>query len=160
MNIFLIGMPLVGKSLIGKLLATRLGYNFIDTDEVLISRDVSLQFSKKHEKQFRHHEKLVYQLDFGSNTVVATGGGVVYDEENFTFLRGLTIYLKTSISELSYRQIKYNHPVYKIYKLNKLYNKRSPIYEKYAQLVIDTTGLDANEVVENIYEKIKENLNH
>lgn len=160
MKIYLIGMPLSGKSLIGKLLSIKLNYRFIDTDEELKKIGVSFNFNKKNEQEFRELETTIYQKDFGDNIVIATGGGIVTREENFNSVSGLVVFLNPTIYELNFRNLKYKHPIYSLYSVKTLFKRRYPIYQKYANLVINTNGRDALDIVKEIYEKVKKNISN
>jgi shikimate kinase len=104
-NIFLIGPMGSGKTTIGKHLAKRLGLDFYDCDhelERLTGASVSLIFDLEGEEGFRSREtSLLDQLTAKNGVLVATGGGVVCNEENRLMLRsrGFVVYLKTGVNE-------------------------------------------------------------
>ena len=80
-NIFLIGMMGAGKSTVGKLLAQKLGYNFLDTDPLIekcAGKSIPEIFAKDGEETFRDLEQQVLsQVSAYTRLVVATGGGIV-----------------------------------------------------------------------------------
>ena len=94
-----------GKTTIGKHLAKRLGLDFYDCDhelERLTGASVSLIFDLEGEEGFRSREtSLLDQLTAKNGVLVATGGGVVCNEENRLMLRsrGFVVYLKTGVDE-------------------------------------------------------------
>lgn len=96
-NIILIGFMGTGKSSLGRRLARRLGYKFIDTDsaiEKVTGKTVAQIFRKDGEIRFRSEEKLqVRKLSGQSGLVVATGGGTVLDQENVDLLKQNGIFI-------------------------------------------------------------------
>lgn len=102
MKIFIVGYMLSGKSTIGKQLAKRLNYTFIDTDkeiEMHYKLSVSDVFKKYGEEVFRLLErKILLSLEKEDNIVVSTGGGLVCFNDNMKWVKenGLSIYLKLS----------------------------------------------------------------
>jgi shikimate kinase len=109
MLLFLIGFMGSGKSTLGKRLAKKLGYEFIDMDELLEEREglsVSEIFSKKGEKYFRSLEnELIRSFDKQKKTVIATGGGAPCHDDNMKLMneKGITVYLKMSPGGLASR---------------------------------------------------------
>jgi len=98
-NIVLFGFMGSGKSTLGRRLAKRLGYTFIDTDnaiEEVTGKTVEQIFHTDGEKRFRSEEKLlVRKLAGQSRLVIATGGGMVLEQENVEILKqnGVLIWL-------------------------------------------------------------------
>src|SRR6188768_135637 len=99
MLIFLIGLPGSGKTTLGKQLAERLGYAFVDTDEEIVKREgrsIPDIFTQDGEDKFRLMEKEVLEELVGkTNTVVSTGGGLPCFHQNMFMIRnkGMAIYL-------------------------------------------------------------------
>ena len=98
LNVYLIGMMGVGKTTIGPLLATQLGYQFFDTDAVVeqvSGQAIGQIFAESGEASFRELETAVLgQLASYTRKVIATGGGIVLRSDNWQFLRyGLVIWL-------------------------------------------------------------------
>ena len=91
MNIVLLGLMGVGKTTYGKLLATRLGRTFVDTDDLVIQRSgnsIKEIFEKHSEEHFRNIEqKVVEELSQQDNLVIATGGGVIAHEPSVKKLK-------------------------------------------------------------------------
>ncbi|MCG0278418.1 MAG: shikimate kinase [Thermanaeromonas sp.] len=85
-NIVLVGFMASGKTTVGRLLATYLGWEFVDTDievEKVAGSSIPAIFSQKGEAYFRQVEKeVITRVVAGSRKVIATGGGVVSDPEN------------------------------------------------------------------------------
>lgn len=90
-NIVLIGMPASGKSTVGKLLAERLGFDFVDTDEEIVrtsGRSIPELFTSRGEAGFRDLEAAaIRDAGMKNHTVVATGGGAILRKENIEALR-------------------------------------------------------------------------
>ncbi len=142
-NIVLIGMPGSGKSTVGKLLSDRLGREFIDTDSEIVKKDgreIPQIFSESGEKYFRELESQVLE-EVGklSGKVIATGGGVVKNYENYFSLKcnGIIFYLLRSIDKLCME----DRPLSKdIQTVEKLYNERKDLYKKFADFTVDNNG--------------------
>lgn len=152
-NIALIGMPSSGKSTVGKLLASKVGKQFIDTDEEIIKRegiDISEIFQKHGESYFRELEaKTVGEVSKFNGFVIATGGGAILKEENVRALRqnGKLYFLDRDIDLLmptSSRPTASSKEAIK-----KRYNERYEIYKKSADASISANG-KVSEVVDLI----------
>ena len=108
-NLVLVGPMGCGKTTVGRLIADRLRWEFIDTDRLIeetTGYSITALFAEKGEAYFRYVEKeLISRLTRKKQTVVATGGGAVLEEENRRVLRsiGLVFYLKTSAGVLAGR---------------------------------------------------------
>ena len=90
-NIVLIGLMGAGKSTIGKNLANRIGWTFVDTDQLVEKRcgtTISVIFEVEGEKGFRNREKkIIVEVMNKKKQVIATGGGAPIQLENRDFLR-------------------------------------------------------------------------
>ena len=108
-RIFLIGYMGSGKTTIGKLLATRLNYSFVDMDahiEKKYFKTVSQIFAELGEAEFRLIEqKCLHELAEFDNVIISTGGGApcFFDNMQFMNATGLTFYLKFSSTQLANR---------------------------------------------------------
>ena len=163
MNIVLIGMPASGKSTVGVILAKVLGMNFIDTDLVIQNREEALLHeiikSKGVEGFLKCEEEAVLSLDT-DNSVIATGGSVVYSEKGMKHLSeaGKVVYLKVDKKELFSRLKNINERGVVLRggeSLEEMYDERSVLYEKYAELVIE----EVNSSIEDTVGKIIDSLN-
>ena len=108
-NIILVGPMGSGKTTVGRILATKLGWRFIDTDKLIVEqtgKEISDLFQERGEVYFRQVEKeIISHLPQVSRTVIATGGGAVIDRTNYLLIKenGLVYYLKASPSVLARR---------------------------------------------------------
>ena len=161
-NIVLIGMPGAGKSTIGVILAKALLYAFSDTALIIQSKygmSLSEIINKDGTEAFLKIENDVIAGCTFSNCVVATGGSAVYGEEAMKKLRenGTVVYLKLPVSELEKRLSNIHTRGVAMKKgetIADLYEKRRPLYEKYADITLDCYGLTAEECVEKIISNI------
>lgn len=159
-NIVLIGMPGSGKSTIGVVLAKILNYDFVDVDLVIQQRcDKTLQrlIDALGPAGFIDVENEVLKsLDF-QHTVISTGGSAVYSHDAIEHLarEGVIVYLQVGLPELERRLADFSERgvVMKqegAMSLEALYAERVPLYEEYADVMIDIDGLSitdaANEV--------------
>ena len=163
-NITLIGMPGAGKSTIGVVLAKVLGYQFLDSD-LLIQKQEKRRLSEIIEEEgykgFIDVENRVNASIEAENTVIATGGSVVYCEEAMEHLKsiGTVVYLKLSLNALSKRlgNLKGRGVLLREGQtLTNLYEERTPLYEKYADIVIDEEGKDLEASLEILLKTLKE----
>lgn len=161
-NIVLIGMPAVGKSTVGVILAKLLGYSFVDTDLVIQEKEKKLLrdiISEKGIDGFIETEERILSGLSVKNSVISTGGSVVYGKKAMANLRknSVVIYLKLDYSKLKYRLHNIRNRGVVIREgqsLSALYKERVPLYEKYSDIIIDENGCN----IEKTIEKIKEQL--
>ena len=108
-RIFLIGYMGSGKTTIGKLLAKKLGYSFIDMDHHIEEKQfktISQIFKEKGEEEFRRLEQnCLHEVADFENVIISTGGGApcFFDNMDYMNSHGLTIYLKLTAEELAVR---------------------------------------------------------
>ena len=152
-NIVLIGMPASGKSTAGVILAKMLGMDFVDTDLVIqqlekaLLRDLIEEYGV--EGFMEREEKAVLSVS-PVNTVIATGGSVVYSEKAMRHLSsiGTVVYLKVAEDELLRRlhDIRERGVVLKDGETFKeMFDSRSILYERYADITIEegSAGIEA-----------------
>lgn len=162
-NVVLIGMPWSGKSTIGVLLAKSLQWNFIDTD-LLIQSDMGKSLQQIIDEQgvdkFRHIEEQYVLSIHPEKCVIATGGSVVYSNKAMEYLNnlGIIIYLKYPFEEINRRAKSVDERGLvraKGQTLFDLYQERTPLYERWAEISIECNQQNHEQVVENILSVIK-----
>jgi len=144
MNIVLIGMPGSGKSTVGVVLAKRLGYEFVDSDLVIQKRTGRLLHELIEENGIEGFWKIENDVNASidtDNSIIATGGSVIYGEEAMQHLgeNGTMVYLQISYDELKERLGDLNARGVTLRQgqtLKDLYEERIPLYEKYADITI------------------------
>ena len=154
LNIVLIGMPGVGKSTVGVLLAKRLGYNFIDTDLILQSEQKSrLQeiISRVGLAEFKRLEADVMCSLVATHSVIATGGSAGYSARAMEKLQqlGQLVFIDLPLAELQSRVNDMDTRGLVIgpgESYEELYNERQPLYRKYAEVTVSGEGRTVEEV--------------
>lgn len=163
-NIVLIGMPGVGKSTAGVVLAKVLGYRFIDAD-LLIQQEENRLLHEIIEQEgteaFLEIENRVNANITAKKAVIATGGSVVYGREAMTHLSsiGTVVYLKLPFENLRKRlhNIQGRGVVLKEgQSLWDLYQEREPLYERYADLVVEEADLDVEQTIAIIVKEYRD----
>ena len=162
-NIVLIGMPGVGKSTIGVVLAKQLGYQFVDADLLIQEQEKRLLkeiISEEGVDGFLKVENRVNASIQTEHAVISTGGSVIYGKEAMEHLKaiGTVVYLKLSFDALKrrLRNLKDRGVVLRDGQtLRDLYEERTPLYEKYADLVITEDGLDIEQTREALELKLR-----
>ncbi len=171
MNIVLCGMPMSGKTTIGKMLSEKLCLNFIDID-VLIE-DAYAKTNGKYksnrqifldhgEKYFRVLEKeQIASITHVKESVIATGGGAICDHENVPILRsiGRVVYLHATLEVLWRRIGSRNIPAYLEDSDPKkdfygVLEQRVPLYKACAHFTIDIDVLTKEQIVEEINKRL------
>ena len=163
-NIVLIGMPGVGKSTVGVILAKVWGYQFIDADLVIQKRENRLLHEIISEEGLDGFLKAeenanVYIAQNEEKSIVATGGSVVYCEKAMQELKktGRVIYLELEYDQLKKRlgNLKGRGVVLKDGQdLRGLYEERIPLYEKYADLTVNEKNLDVEQTLQKIVDRL------
>ena len=161
MNVAVYGFMGVGKTTSGALLAEALGYEFIDMDNEIERRTgktIPEIFMDDGEARFRELERdLVRELSGKDGYVIGCGGGALADLVNTEALRvsSTLVYLTASVDEILERTGKESHrPLLKVddprKTIEELIAKRRPVYERYAEVTIDTTDKTSKEVADEI----------
>ena len=162
-NIILVGMPTSGKSTVGVILAKILGYNFVDADIVIQKKDgrrLSEIIEQEGVDGFIEIENKINAGIETEKTVIATGGSVVYGTEAMEHYKniGKVVYLKVGMDVLTrrLRDVKQRGVVMRPgQSLISLYNERSVLYEKYADITIDEKNNTMEEVVTDLVAALK-----
>ncbi|HNA98848.1 MAG TPA: shikimate kinase [Marmoricola sp.] len=160
----LIGTMGAGKTTVGRKLAQRLGVGFRDTDhdvEETAGRSVSDIFVDSGEAAFRELESAAVARALADHDgVLALGGGAVLDPATQQLLKGhRVLFLKVGISDAAARVgLGVSRPMLLGNvrgRVRQLIEERTPIYESVATMVLDTSGLDPDQVVELALQMVK-----
>ncbi|MDE7325475.1 MAG: shikimate kinase [Lachnospiraceae bacterium] len=162
-NVILIGMPGAGKSTLGVVLAKTLGFRFLDSDLLIQEREGALLceiIEQKGLDGFLSIEEEVNASIEAENTVIATGGSAVYGARAMEHLKGIgtVIYIRLSLQEIISRVGDVKHRGIALRKgqsFSQLYEQRCPLYEKYADIVIDAEGLSIEKLVKMMGNRLK-----
>ncbi|SEA19119.1 shikimate kinase [Pseudobutyrivibrio sp. ACV-2] len=162
-NVVLIGMPGVGKSTLGVVLAKELGFEFVDADLLIQKRENRLLKEIIAEDGVDGFLKIENDVNASINTdktVIATGGSVIYGAEAMEHLKeiGTVVYLKLDYETLDSRlgSLKGRGVVLKDGQtLKSLYEERIPLYEKYADLIVDEQGLNLEETLTSVLKSLR-----
>lgn len=157
-NIVLIGMPGVGKSTIGVILAKELGYQFMDTDLIIQKKENRLLREIIEQEGVDGFLDVENQVNSGieaERTVIATGGSAVYGREAMKHFReiGTIIYLRLSFKKLRERlgNLRGRGVVLKENQsLRDIFEERSVLYQQYADVIIDEENKDIESTLREI----------
>jgi shikimate kinase len=162
MNIVLIGMPGSGKSTIGKKLAKKLNYEFVDVDDLIVrdtQMDLQSYIDRFGDEDFlRVEEEAVLDLDV-QNCVIAPGGSIVYSQKAISHLKknSVIIFLDLSVRTLESRITDPDKRgiVYLRKKpYEELFHERRVLCKKYSDITLDVDGLTVEQVVRRIGERL------
>lgn len=164
-NVILIGMPGVGKSTIGVVLAKKLGFQFIDSDILIQSKEKRMLKDIIREEGldgFLEIEEEVNATVEIENVVLATGGSVVYRQRAMEHLKsiGTIVYLKVGYEELAKRLGNLQERGVALkpgQTLRDLYDERCPLYEKYADIIVDEERMGLDETLDKVLYKLTKN---
>ena len=162
-NIILIGMPAVGKSTVGVVVAKRIGYEFIDTDLLIQKQEKRLLkeiIAQEGNDRFLEIENQVNRDLEAEYAVISPGGSVVYCEEAMKHFKeiGIVIYLHASYEDI-YKRITNARNRGVVLKENQtlrdLYNEREKLFEKYADYTVSEEGLSLEETIDEVLELVE-----
>lgn len=156
-------MPGAGKSTVGVILAKLMGYKFIDSDLLIQRQEESLLkdiIKEKGLEGFIEIENKVNSEIKAEETIIATGGSVIYGKEAMSHLSniGTVIYIKLSMENLKDRlgNMKQRGVALKRgQNLEDLYEERTPLYEKYSDIIVNSDGKSIEELLNIIIEKVR-----
>lgn len=166
-NIVLIGLMGCGKSSVGRIVANMLGFQFVDTDHLLIEAagcSIPEIFAREGEAGFRARESAVLRRLLGKrHCVIATGGGIVTQARNRPLLRhlGFLTWLEAAPALLARRTAGNNdRPLLRDgeppeTKLHRLLEERGPLYRELADLRIQTDDLSQQESAYGVAESAR-----
>lgn len=168
--IFLVGMMGSWKSTVGKRLAEKTNFNFVDIDDEIECRTSSLIediFKNDGEVHFRELEsKILHESANIGELIISTGGGVILLPENRSILKtkGYTIYLKASPEVLADRirnigkRPLLNTSISLITQLENILIERKPFYKEVAHFTLDTDLMTSNDATQTIIKHLR-NIN-
>lgn len=158
-NIIFVGMPASGKSTVGVLLAKALAMDFVDTD-ILIQKKTGKRLEELIRENgvdgfLRIEEKVCAALE-ANDSVIATGGSVVYSQDAMDHLKsiGTVVYLQVDFDVLKNRLkdiIERGVIIKNGQTLEDLYNERELLYEKYADITIQEKRMSLDETVKEVH---------
>jgi shikimate kinase len=166
-NIVLIGFMGVGKGTIARAFCKKTGMYAIDTDDLIESlenRKIKKIFKEDGEAYFRELEAktATWLANNVRNTLISTGGGFFMVEGLHKI--GTIVYLRSSFdgilqrllsSENADRKLKKRPLFQEIEKAKTLYDKRAPLYEKKADIILNVEGKSIKEIVKAMEKKVK-----
>lgn len=158
MNIILVGMPTAGKSTVGVILAKVLGNQFVDSDLVIQEEEKRLLkdiIAAEGVDGFLAIENRVNAQLNVKDSVIATGGSAIYGKEAMKHLKsiGKVVYLKLNYETIANRLDNAKQRGVTLREgqtLKDLYEERCPLYEKYADVIVDCENSDIEGVVNKI----------
>ena len=165
-NVVLIGLMGCGKSTVGRMVASQLGFQFADTDQLIVAaagRTIPQIFETEGEEGFRRHESAILRSLLGRDGwVIATGGGIVTQPRNCPLLRylGYIAWLDASVDTLHRRTSgNRDRPLLREgdpkTKLQSLMDARRPLYKGLADLRIVTDDLSQDEAAYGLAESVR-----
>lgn len=166
-HVAFVGLPGSGKSSVGRQLARRLSWPFMDSDHVIEERiGLSIRefFEREGEDAFRDLEQTVVdELTAGSPCVLSTGGGAVLRKINREHLKQRThaVYLHSPPEEV-FRRLRHdrNRPLLQVAdplaRLRELYALRDPLYRESARFVMETGRPSVASLVNMIADQLEE----
>lgn len=168
-TIFLVGARAAGKTTLGKMLANKLSYSFIDTDCHLLEitqKTVAEIVEKEGWEGFRARESQVLVDTTKPNRVIATGGGIVLAEQNRNFMKknGMVFFLSAPASTLAERLMKDPNVAQRpsltglsiVDEMEKVLTERLPLYHDAAHHIINVNQ-DENLIVNQMVELLQSN---
>jgi len=161
-NVVLIGMPSSGKTTVGKRVANILGLQFKDTDALISSfvgkTPAEIVRESGRERFLKIQEEAVCKIK-GDNQVIATGGSMVLCKKCMDHLKkeGITVFLKTDYNTM----LKRLTPERKLARdnnqsLHGMYTERLPLYQEYADIVIDCSRKKVDEIIDELIDACKD----
>ncbi len=171
-NIVLIGYRTTGKTTVGRLIAQRLGWEFVDTD-VLIEQQAKKSIAEIVAQEgwqgFRRREKeVIAEVSAKENMVIAVGGGAVINTENVKNLKqnGILIWLKANADTIAKRLLKDKKTASQrpsltgksvVEEIEEVLRERLPLYQQAADIEVDTERYSPEEIASLIIKNLEMN---
>ena len=169
-NVYLIGYRCCGKSSAGRLLAARLGWSFVDTDEQVAARagqTITALVSRRGWEHFRKLERAcLADIAGAKGLVVATGGGVIVDSQNIAAMKttGVVVWLTASAGVIRARmygdaQTADQRPALTAcdthHEIESVLAERTPFYRAASDIVVDTDRETLSTLVEILMDRLR-----
>lgn len=159
----------VGKSIIGKELAKRLNYDFLDTDKIIEKKEnkplIEILKECKDDQEFLEKEKnVIINLNLNNKSIISPGGSVVYEPKAIRFLKAnsFIIFLDLPLEELKkIMSNPYKRGIIGLLEkgVDGLFKERLPLYKKYADMTINIQkNHNKEEIIKMIINKISQGL--
>ena len=156
-TIFLTGFRSVGKTMVGKLLASRKDLEFVDTDQYIVdkeNRSIEEIRNSSGEKYLRNLEKYVLENSISQGAIVALGTYIPMHEENIMAIKrnGRVIYLRAKAETIleniknDTEKVAYKGKDFSIFTIQKELDEMETYYEQIANFIIDIDGKKLNQV--------------
>lgn len=163
-NIVFVGMPAVGKSTVGVVVAKRLGYDFIDVDLLIQKQENRLLREIIAEEGLERFVEIENQVNSEVNAekaVISPGGSVVYCEEAMNHYKEIAtiVYLKASYETIRKRlrnAKKRGVVLREDQTIRDLYEERCVLFEKYADITISEDGQSLEKTIEDVMDALSE----
>lgn len=158
-----IGPPAAGKSRLGKRVAQRLGVPFSDTDKMVATEHGAISdiFARHGEPQFRTWERDAVREALTKGGIVSLGGGAILDEETQRDLDACRVVLITATPEAIEKRLSAgSRPLLTngIESWKALVAQRQPIYDRLADIVVDTSHGTMDSIADDIADRVKESV--
>lgn len=166
-NVFLLGFMGTGKSIVGKMLAKKLGMNFIDADEEIekkSKKSIKRIFADFGEEHFRELEiKAIKFMCNKNNCVIAVGGGAVLNYLNVVRMQknGVVVLLQAEpktilkrVGKEKNRPLLFGNDKQKVKRIKELLRFRKPFYDAAKKFEIKTDGKSVQQIVREIMKKL------
>lgn len=161
-NLVFIGMPAVGKSTVGIVVAKRLGMGFVDTDLLIQDQEKKLLREIIAEAGLDGFLKIENQVNAGvnvRNSVISPGGSVIYCADAMEHYKkiGTVVYLKASYQTIKRRirnPKKRGVVLREGQSLRDLYEERVPYFEKYADITVRVDGNRIEDTIKNVLDEV------
>ena len=162
-NVILIGMPGCGKTTIGTELSEKIGYGYVDSDSVIVAREgkrLPQIIEELGREAFLDIEAKVNSELCADRCVIATGGSVIYRDYAMEKLKtiGTIVYIKLPYEVIARRlgDLKKRGVALKDgFTLKDLYDERAPLYEKYADVIVELNGESVAKSVKKLLEGLQ-----